>query len=300
MLMIDKPVSIGGGDQALHGSLVVPEGSGPYDAVLIWSGSGPTDRDGNGQPGLKNNSLKMLAHGLGEAGYISLRTDKRGIGESAPAVKNEADLRLESYVDDAVRWARFLQDVPNVRRVFLLGHSEGGLIATLAAQTFKASGLILLAAVGHPAAEMIRRQLAAPGIAIPDELLDEIHAIMKSLEAGTLVPQIPSELNAQYRPSVQPYLMSWFKYDPVKELALVTVPTLIIQGTNDLQVSVEDVDRLAGARPGISSLKINQMNHVLKVAPPDREGNFATYTKPLLPLAPELLPAIVGFLKDNG
>lgn len=299
MLMIDKPVSIGDGDQALHGSLVIPEGSGQRDAILIWSGSGPTDRDGNSKLGLNNNSLKMLAHKLGEAGYMSLRTDKRGIGDSAAAVRNESDLRLETYVDDAILWARFLQDAPNVRRVFLLGHSEGGLIATLAAQKLKTAGLVLVAAVGFPAAEVIRRQLAAPGIAIPDELLDEIYAIMKSLESGTLVPQVPSELNAQYRPSVQPYLISWFKYDPVVELAKVTVPILVIQGDNDLQVSTEDADRLVGSRKNISDIQIKGMNHVLKVAPSDRAGNFATYTKPLLPLAPELVPAIVRFLKDN-
>lgn len=299
MLMIDKPVSIGDGDQALHGSLVVPEGDGQRDAVLIWSGSGPTDRDGNSKLGLNNNSLKMLAHALGEAGYITLRTDKRGIGESAFAMKDESDLRLETYVDDAILWARFLKDAPNVRNIFLLGHSEGGLIATLTAQSVKAAGLILLAAVGFPAAEVIRRQLAAPGIAIPDELLDEIHAIMKSLESGILVPHVPSELNAQYRPSVQPYLISWFKYDPVAELAKVPAPILVIQGTNDLQVSVEDAERLAGSRKDISVLNINKMNHILKVAPTDRVENFATYTKPMLPLAPELLPAIVGFLSSN-
>ena len=151
MLMIDKPVSIGDGDQALHGSLVVPEGDGQRDAVLIWSGSGPTDRDGNSKLGLNNNSLKMLAHALGEAGYITLRTDKRGIGESASAMKDESDLRLETYVDDAILWGRFLKDAPNVRNIFLLGHSEGGLIATLTAQSIKAAGLILLAAVGFPA-----------------------------------------------------------------------------------------------------------------------------------------------------
>lgn len=297
MLMIDKPVSIGDGDQALHGSLVVPQGGGPRDAVLIWSGSGPTDRDGNSKVGLNNNSLKMLAHALGEAGYVSLRTDKRGIGESAAAVKDESGLRLETFVDDVVLWAQFLEEAPNVRRVFLLGHSEGGLVATLAARKFKTAGLILLAAVGFPAADIIRRQLAAPGIVIPKEQLDEIHTIMRSLETGELVSHIPADLSAQYRASVQPYLISWFSYDPVVELAKVAVPILVIQGTNDLQVSLADAHQLAEARDGISLLEINEMNHVLKVATPDREGNFATYTMPMLPLAPELVPAITKFLE---
>lgn len=300
MLMIDKPVSLGDGDQTLHGSLVVPEGKQRRDAVLIWSGSGPTDRDGNSGQALKNNGLKMLSHGLGEAGYVSLRTDKRGIGESASAVSREADLRFETYVEDAVRWARFLKDAPNVRNVFLLGHSEGGLVATLAAQQFRAAGLVLLAAVGFPAAQLIRRQLAAPGIIIPEAQLTEIHAIMRSLEAGELVPTIPAELEIQYRVSVQPYLISWFKYDPAAELAKVSGPVLVVQGTNDLQVSVDDADRLATAREDITPLKIKGMNHVLKVAPNDRSGNFATYIKPRLPLAPGLVTAVTDFLTANS
>ena len=300
MLMVDKPVCIGDGDQALHGSLVIPEGSKRRDAVLIWSGSGPTDRNGNSLPALNNNGLKMLSHELGEEGIVSLRTDKRGVGESAPAISNEADLRLETYVDDAVRWAHFLQDLPYVRKVFLLGHSEGGLITTLAAQKFQAVGLVLLAAVGYPAADTIRRQLAAPGIVIPQGQLNEIHDIMRSLEAGELVPAVSAELAAQYRASVQPYLMSWFKYDPAAELTKVTGPVLVIQGTNDLQVSLEDFDRLAASRMDIFLVKINGMNHVLKVAPNVREGNFATYTRPLLPLTPDLLPVITDFITANS
>lgn len=296
MPVIDKPVSLGGGDQALHGSLVLPEAKTPCDAVLIWSGSGPTDRDGNSRQSLNNNGLKMLAHALGDAGYVSLRTDKRGIGESAAAVRSEHELRFESYVDDAVSWMGYLKDVPNVRQVFLLGHSEGGLVATMAAARVRPAGLILLAAVGYPAADVIRRQLAAPDIVIPQGQLDEIKSIMKALEAGALVDTISPELGVQYRPSVQPYLISWFKYDPATELAKTNAPVLVIQGTNDLQVSLEDADRLASVRDDFSLIKINGMNHVLKTAPKNREENFATYTKPLLPLAPELLPAIVTFL----
>lgn len=299
MAMIDKPVSVGDGGPALHGALVVPEGNQSRDAVLIWSGSGPTDRDGNVKPGLNNNSLKMLSYALGEAGYVSLRTDKRGIGESAAALSSEADLRLETYADDAVRWSNFLKEVPGVRRVFFLGHSEGGLIVTLAAQKVQPAGLILLAAVGYPAADVLRRQLTAPSIVIPQGLLAEIQAIMKSLEASNTVETVSSELAAQYRLSVQPYLISWFKYDPAVELAKLSLPTLIVQGTNDLQVTINDANRLAASREEISLIKINGMNHVLKVAPKDREGNFATYTKPLLPLASDLVPAITQFLSEQ-
>jgi len=296
MLMIDRPVALGDGPTALHGTLTVPDGNGRRDAVLIWSGSGPTDRDGNSGFGLKNNSLKMLAHMLGEAGFFALRTDKRGIGESARSAPPEADLRFATYVEDAIRWARFLKDVPAVNRVFLLGHSEGALVATLAARRFAAAGLILLAGAGFPAADILRRQLAAPDIAIPPQLLAETHEIMAALESGRLAPSVSAALDAQYRPSVQPYLISWFRYDPAAEFAKVSVRAVVIQGTNDLQVSMADAERLAGARPGIPLVRIEGMNHVLKIAPKDRAENFATYTKPLLPLAPALAPAVARFL----
>jgi hypothetical protein len=294
--MFDRPVALGEGAAALHGTLTVPEERDVHDAVLIWSGSGPTDRDGNSGYFLKNNSLKLLAHALGEAGFVALRTDKRGIGESARAAPPESELRFGAYVEDAVRWARFLTDVPEVRRVFLLGHSEGALVATMAVQRFPAAGLILVAGTGFPAAEVLRHQLAAPDIAIPPRLLSEIHDIMAALEQGRLVPAVSAELNAQYRPSVQPYLISWFKRDPAVELARVSVRTIVIQGAHDLQVSMADAERLAAARPGIPLIRIDGMNHVLKTAPNDRQENFATYTKPLLPLAPALAPAITRFL----
>jgi pimeloyl-ACP methyl ester carboxylesterase len=296
MPMIDRPVALGSNAAALHGTLTVPEGKGGGDAVLIWSGSGPTDRDGNSSFGLKNNSLKMLAHALGEVGFMALRTDKRGIGESARAAPPEADLRFETYVEDAARWARFLKEAPGVRNVFLLGHSEGALVATLAAQRFPAAGLVLVAGTGFPAAEVLRRQLAAPDIAIPPDLLSEILEIMAALEEGRLVPTVSADIEAQYRPSVQPYLMSWFGYDPAAELARIATRTVVIQGANDLQVSMEDAERLAAARPDIPLIRIEGMNHVLKTAPKDRQENFATYTLPLLPLAAALAPAIARFL----
>jgi len=98
-------------DNALHSSLLLPkEMSKTVPVVLILSGSGPTDRNGNSPmlPG-KNNSLKMLADGLAENGIASLRYDKRGVGESVKAMGSEADLRFETYIDDAVAWCEQLR-----------------------------------------------------------------------------------------------------------------------------------------------------------------------------------------------
>jgi pimeloyl-ACP methyl ester carboxylesterase len=107
---------------------------------------------------------------------------------------------------------------------------------------------------------------------------------------------VPPELGALYRQSVQNYIISWFARDPAAELAKVSAPVLIVQGTSDLQVLVADADRLAAARPGVRPVLIEGMNHVLKLAPAERAANLATYVAPGLPLAPPLVPAIAAFV----
>jgi pimeloyl-ACP methyl ester carboxylesterase len=277
----------------LYGTLVLPEGGKPVRAVLILAGSGPTDRNGN-NPGGSNDSLKLLAHGLAAEGIASLRVDKRGIAASAGAALREEELRIESYVADAITWLDFMRSELVQSRVFLLGHSEGALIATVAARRTDVAGLILLAGAGERADRIIARQLAAGGV--PEALQAASKRIAESLRAGKIVTDVPAELLALYRPSVQNYLMSWLPLDPAAELAQTRGPVLVVQGTSDLQILPEDAQRLAVARTGIKLVLIEGMNHVLKEAPLERRANLGTYVRPDLPLAPELLPAIVEFI----
>jgi len=114
-------------DNALHSSLLLPKDADrPTPVVLLLSGSGPTDRNGNSPmlPG-KNNSLQMLAEGLASNGIASLRYDKRGVGESAGAMVAESDLRFETYIDDAVAWCEQLHKDKRFSAVVIAGHSEG-------------------------------------------------------------------------------------------------------------------------------------------------------------------------------
>lgn len=278
----------------LYGTLALPEGPNPVRAVLILSGSGPTDRNGNNPAGA-NDSLKLLAHGLAAEGIASLRVDKRGIAASAGAGLREDDLRIETYVTDAVAWLDFLRGELPQSRVLLLGHSEGALIATLAARRTDVAGLILVAGAGESADRIIARQLAAGGV--PDQLQAASKRIAESLRKGQPVADVPTELLALYRPSVQNYLISWLPLDPAAELAKTQAPALIVQGTTDVQILPEDAQRLVAARPGTKLVLIDGMNHVLKEAPAERRANLATYIRPDLPLAPGLLPAVVEFIQ---
>jgi len=91
--------------------------------------------------------------------------------------------------------------------------------------------------------------------------------------------------------------LSWFKYDPSEVIGEIEVPVLVIQGKNDLQVTVEDAEKLKEGNPNSKLVIIDKMNHILKDAPEDKAGNMATYSDPDLPLNIELVEEIVGFIK---
>jgi pimeloyl-ACP methyl ester carboxylesterase len=277
----------------LHGTLTLPDGDGTASAVLILPGSGPVDRNGN-LPGAENNSLKLVAEGLAAQGIASLRVDKRGIGGSRNGAVDESTLRFETYVADAASWLAVLQSQPRVTRIFLLGHSEGALVATMVAERAPVAGLMLIAGAGVPAAQIFERQLAEAGVSA--DLQAASRKIAADLIGGQTVADIPPPLAPLYRPSVQPYLISWFALDPAAELKKVDCPVLILQGTTDLQVVAADAQSLAAAQPKAKLVLIDGMNHVLKDAPADRAANLQTYAMPALPLAPQLIPTIVTFV----
>lgn len=290
-----EPVALATPTGELHGTLQLPAGCGPFSVVLVHAGSGPTDRDGNTPllPG-KNDSLKLLALGLAERGIASVRYDKRGVAASLAAETVEANLRLETYTDDAAAWVDTLADDPRFSDVTLVGHSEGSLIGMVAARQSPVDAFVSIAGIGRPPADVIREQISA---AYSGEVLEQALAILDKLEAGELVPDVPdepSELFDFFRPSVQPYLISWFKYDPAAELASLGVPAAIIQGTTDIQVPVEDAYLLAAADPAAQLTIVDGMSHVLKEATLTPESQTQAYTDPSLPVMPAVFDAIVA------
>lgn len=292
----EREVELPGQPAPLHGTLSLPAGNARVPGLLLIAGSGPTDRNGN-QPGLLNDNLRKLADGLAACGVASLRTDKRGIGASAAAGPEEDQLTFPTYVADAASWLDFLRAQSRVSGVGALGHSEGGLVATMLAQRARLNRLILIAAPGRRAGVVLREQLAA--IDMAPVLRQRTEATIRALEHGETVYDPPKGMAALFRPGVQPYLISWFKLDPRAELARTSVPTLVIQGTTDLQVGVADAGLLADARPGIKPEVIDGMNHILRAAPSGRLANLDTYTSRELPLMPGLVGRICGFVTTS-
>ncbi len=288
---IEQQVQLETTTGALKGTLDLPNGPMPCPVVVVIAGSGPTDRDGN-QALMKNDSLKFLGRALAAKGIAALRYDKRGIAASAAAAPREEDLRFETYVADVIQWAAWLRRDARFLRVGLVGHSEGSLIGMLAAQQAKVDAFVSVAGSSRAAPALIRDQLYTK---LAPNLRTRSNQILDELVAGRTVTDTPKELAALYRPSVQPYLISWFKYDPLLEMAALKVPALIIQGTTDLQITVDDAKRLAAANRSAKLRLINGMNHVLKHATSLAEQQ-AAYTDPSLPIEAQAVEEIAAFL----
>ena len=298
---LSAPVTLRTPTGDLFGTEVVPAGVTHTPVVLIIAGSGPTDRDGNSPvpiaPGrtLRTDSYKMLAAALAANGIASVRYDKRGIAASAAAMsgKSESDYTFETGIDDAVAWVKLLRANPRFSKVIIAGHSEGSLIGMLAAARAKADGFVSLEGAGRRASVVLREQLGARGV--PEAMYA---ATLDSLDAGKTVANAPAALAALFRPSVQPYLISWFRYDPALELRKLPFATLIVQGAHDVQTSAADAGALAAA-PGAMLVMVDGMTHVLKDGPADAQGQFAgVYSDPTAPLDTAMVTAIIAYVRS--
>lgn len=281
----------------IHGKLMYPDSDAPCPVVIIIAGSGPTDMNGNTiGAGITNNSLLYLAQELLNNGIATVRYDKRGIGKSTAAGTKEEDLRFDHYIEDAAMWADKLAGDSRFSKVIIAGHSEGSLIGMVAAKRSKAvKGYISISGCGCPAYEILEKQMQAQ----PVQIQEESAAICKELREGRTVEQVPFYLAALYRQSVQPYLISWFAYNPAVEIAKLDIPVLILQGDKDIQVGVEEAEKLHAAHQASSLYVVKDMNHVLKqCGTNDRMVQLATYSDPKLPIKPELISHIVEFIRQ--
>ena len=277
----------------IEGALLVPGGKEKGPCALIVAGSGPVDRDGN-LPGMTNNSLKMLGTELLKNGITTLRYDKRGVGKSKDAGSKEENLRFEHYIADVEDWIRVLASDDRFSNIFVIGHSEGSLLGMIASQGKNVDGFISISGLGQSADELLKKQLKSQS----PEVLKISLPIIDQLSRGRTVSDVNPALFALFRPSVQPYFISWFKYSPCHEIAKLSIPILIVQGATDIQVGEADAARLAEANPKAKMKMIKGMNHILKDADNDRMKNLQTYNQPDLPIKRELVEVIVGFVRS--
>ncbi|ATQ31138.1 hypothetical protein D092_01865 [Rhodococcus ruber Chol-4] len=286
--MADTDISFSSGDVTLHGSLRVPAASdGNVPAVLLLAGSGPTDRNGDSAllPG-PIGTLRHLADVLERNGFASLRYDKLGSGVTGLGpydVADVADLGFSTFIDAATDGLRFLAAQPGIdaERLYVVGHSEGALIAlTLADAGAPVAGIALLEPLAVRLLDLLTAQIDAQldavvdagqlPIQVADELRLALAGAVESLRAdGTLSDTLPEPLrNAGLVSANAKALAEEDALDPRMLAAQLEggLPVLTSVSAKDIQVRVEDVDALDSAlvHTNLTSLRLHRSNHVLK------------------------------------
>lgn len=279
----------------ISGALIEPAGKGPFPVILIVSGEGAMDRNGN-IPSLHavNNCLLLLAEALKREGFATIRYDKRGVGASAAALQKGQVLQFQDLINDASAWITNLKKDTRFTKVGVVGYDEGSLVGMVAAQNAHADAFVSLEGSAVPEDVILKDALAS----LPRSIRVDGDRIISELKAGHLVPSVPPSLETLLGVAQQPFLMSKFRYNPLTEIARMTMPVLILQGTEDRQLPLGTAEELHKALPGSYLDLVGGMNHVLKIGSPNPTINQATYTNPDLPLDPELVQVLSEFLKS--
>lgn len=263
--------------------------------LIIIPGSGPTDRDGNSQfSPSKSNVFLHLADSLAKKGISSYRYDKIGVGKSTFNIE-EKDFRFEDNTEVVLQIISQMKKNLKVNNIFIMGHSEGSLIGMLTCQKSDVKGYISLAGPAKNACDILKDQMAAN---LTGTLQTEAIENLDSLGKGLEVKKFNIMLASLMRKSIQPYIISWFKYTPSDELAKLKCPVLIIQGGRDLQVPKAEGDKLTTVKGDY--LFYPKMNHVTKSVGESREENLAAYSDPDFPYAENFIDNLSNWILAGG
>jgi len=277
---------------AIDAVLTIPPDVERPPVALLIAGSGTTDHDGNG-PQIKPATLKKLAEQLAARKIATLRYDKRGAGGWKPEFGRPEDFRFKDYVEDAVALVNYLRSSRKFSRLVLVGHSEGGLVAILAARRVPVDRLVLLATAARRQGDLLKAQLEKQ--LAPDAFLPIAKAI-DDIMAGKIVDSLPPGLSIP--PAMQPGIASSFTEDPIDPLKLIEAPTLIVAGGRDRQLARLDFAALTAASTAAKTLWLPDMNHVL-VDVTDAADDLAAYNQPERALDPELIETLAAFIVAN-
>lgn len=288
-------------EDTVRGTLVVPFEKIDFDKiqnaplVIIIPGSGPTDRNGNSQlsPG-KANMFLHFADSLAKKGISSFRYDKIGVGKSTFNL-GEDKFRFDDNSGVVIEIVKQLKAKYKFKNIYILGHSEGSLIGMLSCQEINVKGYISLAGPAQNACEILKDQMKAN---LTGTIQEEALINLDSLGKGFKVKKFNIMLASLMRASIQPYIISWFKYTPTEELAKLNCPVLIIQGGRDLQVPKEEGDKLASIKGDY--LFYANMNHVGKDVGESREENLAAYSDPDFPFSENFIDDLANWINRGG
>jgi pimeloyl-ACP methyl ester carboxylesterase len=307
----------------LAGTLTIPEGKGPFPAALLLSGSGPQDRN---ESLFGHRPFLVLADYLTRRGIAVLRVDDRGVGGSSGQLSRASLLDLANDALAGLAYLRARSEIDS-SRVGFVGHSEGGIVGPLA--TVRARGavhfLVLLAGVGIPGDELLRRQSGAMArmqgatpavVEKQDEIQARLYSVLKEdADSASIAPRvrdivsemvglIPEEqlramggrdavIEKQMQPLLSPSFRSLISYDPRPVLAQIRCPVLALGGGKDTQVPAEDnlaaIARAvrSGGNTDVTTRELPDLNHLFQTCQTGSVVEYATIDETIAPAALE-------------
>ncbi|MDE0422170.1 MAG: alpha/beta fold hydrolase [Gammaproteobacteria bacterium] len=322
-----EEVMVDAGPVELAGTLTVPDKDPPFPAVLLISGSGPQDRD---ETLFGHKPFWVVADHLSRAGIAVLRIDDAGIGGSTP---HPSPPTTADFAKDAAACVALLAKDLRFGRVGLIGHSEGGLIATLlASERDDIDFVVLLAAPGVSGTELMRKQnervfeaagfgedrtsallklidrLFADLVAdLPDdELRERVDAIaLEQLAVNGIVDIALDDprVQAAVEGAINPWMRHFLRLDPQPALQRITVPVLALNGDLDLQVDAEqnlgaiEAALRAGGNPQSTIHRLPGLNHLFQHA---KTGLVDEYGQIEETIAPQVLDLIRDWILNVG
>ena len=274
----------------IDGTILVPKTNEKPPLAILIGGSGPIDRDGNQQM-MKNNSLRFLAEGLYENNIAAFRYDKRIVKQLKDRTLNEESISFDDFIQDAIDVIDYFKRSNAFSKVYVIGHSQGSLVGMIAAQK-RADGYISIAGAGQEIDDVIVDQLKsqAPGLA------DNARTSFDDMRANGVAVNYSPGLSSIFRPQIQPFLITWMKYNPQTEISKLDIPVLIINGEKDVQVQISEAEKLKEASTNAQYEIIPLMNHVLKEIEGDSIENSKSYNEPNRPVIPKLIEVISAFI----
>ena len=272
----------------IYGSIVEPKSRSNSNLVIFIGGSGPIDRDGN-QSFMKCDMFKKLAYSLSEKGISSFRYDKRVVTQIRKG-KLDKKITFDDFVSDAIAIIDFFESKYN--SIVIAGHSQGSLVGLLSIKE-GVSGFISLSGAGRTIDMVIEDQISKTA----PMLLEDTKNIFKILRSGKITEDFPLPLYSLFNIEIQPFMISWMQYDPKKIISKIPIPSLIINGDNDLQVDEKEAKLLYNSAQNSEILIVKNMNHVLVEIEGDELKNVKSYNNPDLKISELVIEKMVEFIE---
>ncbi len=277
----------------LPGILSYPKLSGKLPLAIFIHGSGNGDRDGNQGTLVKSDHIKQLADSLNSHGIAFYRYDKR-----SATVENLNHFKMETFrigdlANDAdIAIQKFSKDT-RFASLHLIGHSQGSLVGMLAVSE-AIDSYISLAGPGTSIDKTMIRQLTAQN----EDMGKVAAAYFKELKETDTIQNVNPFLLSIFAPMNQKYLKDWASLNPSEKIKELNIPTLIINGDADSQITIEDANLLSKSKPDAKLSIIKKMNHLLKTVTNYAE-NQRSYSDPSFPISADLIEVISEFIKTN-